>query len=521
MCPILDINTNTQKKSCLQNCPFQPESVPLQMEKKTPHKFLGEALTFDDVLLVPAYSQVLPREVNLSSQFTRNIRLNVPIISAAMDTVTEYKLAIAIARQGGMGIVHKNMTIAEQAEEVRRVKRSESGMILDPVTLTVDSTIGDAKDLMRKHKIGGIPIVDNSSKLIGILTNRDLRFENNVHRSVVELMTRENLVTAPEGTTLDQARDILQRYKIEKLPVVDKDNTLVGLITYKDIMNLIDYPNACKDSYGRLVVGAAVGVTSDMLERITALKAMDVDVVCIDTAHGHSKGVLDAVRLAKKEFPDLDVVGGNVATGEGAKALVDAGADGVKVGIGPGSICTTRIVAGVGVPQLYAIHGAAAAIKGTGVPIIGDGGIRHTGDIAKAIAGGASTVMAGSLFAGVEESPGETVIYDGRKFKIYRGMGSLGAMQQGSKDRYFQDVEEDIKKLVPEGIEGRVAYRGTLAEVMVQYTGGLRAGMGYCGAQTIEKLQEAQFIKITSAGVHESHPHDITITKESPNYTRR
>jgi len=491
------------------------------MEKTTPHKFLGEGLTFDDVLLIPAYSQVLPREVDISSQLTRNIRLNVPIISAAMDTVTEHKLAIAIARQGGMGIIHKNMTIAQQAEQVRRVKRSESGMILDPVTLTVDASIGDAQDLMRKYKIGGIPIVGNGDRLIGILTNRDLRFEDNSLRSVVELMTRENLVTAPEGTTLDQARDILQRHKIEKLPVVDQYNTLVGLITYKDIMKLIDYPNACKDSYGRLVVGAAVGVTQDMIERISALKEMDVDIVCIDTAHGHSKGVLDAVRLAKKEFPDLDIVGGNVATGSGAKALVDAGADGIKVGIGPGSICTTRIVAGVGVPQLYAIYEAAAAIKGSGVPIIGDGGIRHTGDIAKAIAGGASTIMAGSLFAGVEESPGETVIYEGRKFKIYRGMGSLGAMQQGSKDRYFQDVEEDIKKLVPEGIEGRVAYRGTLAEVMVQYTGGLRAGMGYCGAKNVEELQEAQFVKITAAGVSESHPHDITITKESPNYTRR
>ncbi len=491
------------------------------MEKTTPHKFLGEGLTFDDVLLVPAYSQVLPREVNISSQLTRNIRLNVPIVSAAMDTVTEYKLAIAIARQGGLGFIHKNMTIAEQAEQVRRVKRSESGMILDPVTLTADARVGDAQGLMKKYKIGGIPIVNEANKLIGILTNRDLRFENNPARPITDLMTTENLVTAPEGTTLDQARDILQRHKIEKLPVVNEQNTLVGLITYKDIMKLIDYPNACKDSYGRLVVGAAVGVTRDMLERITALREMAVDVICIDTAHGHSKGVLDAVSLAKKEFPDLEVIGGNVATGEGAKALVEAGADGVKVGIGPGSICTTRIVAGVGVPQLYAIYEAASAIKGSGVPIIGDGGIRHTGDIAKAIAGGASTIMAGSLFAGVEESPGETVIFEGRKFKIYRGMGSISAMQKGSKDRYFQDVEEDIKKLVPEGIEGRVAYRGTLAEVMVQYTGGLRAGMGYCGASDIETLQKAQFVKITAAGVHESHPHDVTITKESPNYTRR
>ena len=511
----------TCKKFIIHRSSFIINYIPLRMENTTPHKFLGEALTFDDVLLVPAYSQVLPRSVNISAQLTRNIRLNVPIVSAAMDTVTEYKLAIAIARQGGLGFVHKNMTIAEQAEQVRRVKRSESGMILDPVTMTADARVGDAQELMKRYKIGGIPIVNRNGKLTGILTNRDLRFEGNPNRPITELMTTENLITAPEGTTLDQARKILQQHKIEKLPVVDKHNTLIGLITYRDIMKLIDYPNACKDSYGRLVVGAAVGVTQDMLERISALREMAVDVVCIDTAHGHSQGVLDAVRLAKKEFPDLDVIGGNVATGAGAKALVDAGVDGVKVGIGPGSICTTRIVAGVGVPQLYAIHEAAKAIKGSGVPIIGDGGIRHTGDIAKAIAGGASTIMAGSLFAGVEESPGETVLYDGRKFKIYRGMGSIGAMQQGSKDRYFQDIEEDIKKLVPEGIEGRIAYRGTLAEVMVQYTGGLRAGMGYCGAADIEALQTAQFVKITSAGVHESHPHDVTITKESPNYTRR
>ncbi len=491
------------------------------MEKSATNKFLGEGLTFDDVLLVPAYSQVLPREVDISSQLTRNVRLNVPILSAAMDTVTEYRLAIAIAREGGMGIVHKNMSIAAQAEQVRRVKRSESGMILDPVTLKADATIGDAQGLMRKYKIGGIPIIDSGNHLIGILTNRDLRFETNVKRSVRELMTTDNLITAPEGTNLDQARDILQKHKIEKLPVVDDKKRLVGLITYKDIMKLIDYPNACKDSYGRLVVGAAVGVTNDMIERITALTEVGVDVICIDTAHGHSQGVLDAVKLAKEEFPDLDVIGGNVATGAGAKALVDAGVDGVKVGVGPGSICTTRIVAGVGVPQLYAIYEAARAIKGSGVPIIGDGGIRYTGDIAKALAGGASTIMAGSLFAGVEESPGETIIYEGRKFKVYRGMGSLGAMQKGSKDRYFQDVEDDIKKLVPEGIEGRVAFRGTLAEVMVQYTGGLRAGMGYCGAKNVEEMQKAQFVKITAAGVHESHPHDVTITKEAPNYSRR
>lgn len=489
--------------------------------KITQTKFLGDALTFDDVLLVPAYSEVLPREVDISSQLTREIRLNVPIVSAAMDTVTDNKLAISIARQGGIGIIHKNMTIAEQADQVRSVKRSESGMIIDPVTLRANALVSDALALMKQFSIGGIPVVDEQNKLIGILTNRDLRFERNFNRPITDLMTKENLVTAPIGTDLVKARDILQNYKIEKLPVVDNDRKLVGLITYKDIMKVQNYPNSCKDTLGRLVVGAAVGVTADMMERVEALLQVGVDVVVVDTAHGHSMGVLNAVRRVKTEFPDLQVIGGNVASSAGAKALVEAGADGVKVGVGPGSICTTRIVAGVGVPQLTAIHNAYQGIKDTGVPIVGDGGIRYTGDIVKALAGGASTIMAGSLFAGVEEAPGETIIYEGRKFKVYRGMGSLGAMQQGSKDRYFQDVEDDIKKLVPEGIEGRVPYKGSLAEVMVQYIGGLRAGMGYCGAHTIEELQKAQFVRISSAGVNESHPHNITITKEAPNYSRR
>ncbi len=494
------------------------------MENQNTHhhsKFLGEALTFDDVLLVPAFSQVLPREVDISSQLTRNIRLNAPIVSAAMDTVTEAKLAIAIARQGGIGIIHKNMTIQEQAEQVRSVKRSESGMIIDPVTLSPYATVGDARDLMGKFKIGGIPIVDAKGRLEGILTNRDLRFETYLQRPVHEIMTRENLVTAPVGTTLEQAREILQRNKIEKLPVVDEKRILVGLITYKDILKVQNYPISCKDSLGRLVVGAAAGVTSDLVERVEALVHVGVDVVVIDTAHGHSMGVLEAVKRVKRQFPDLEVIGGNVATAEGALALVEAGADGVKVGVGPGSICTTRVVAGVGVPQLSAITFAANGIRHTGVPVIGDGGIRYTGDIVKALAAGAGSVMAGSLFAGVEEAPGETIIFEGRKFKVYRGMGSLGAMQQGSKDRYFQDVEDDIRKLVPEGIEGRVPFKGTVAEVMVQYIGGLRAGMGYCGAPDIRTLQEkSQFVRITNSGIRESHPHNITITKESPNYSR-
>ena len=493
----------------------------MEKEKLTQHKFISEALTFDDVLLVPAYSEVLPRDVDISSRLTREIRLNVPIISAAMDTVTDYRLAIAIARQGDIGIIHKNMSIEDQAEQVRIVKRSESGMIIDPVTLPPDAILADALQLMQKFSIGGIPIVDKVGKLVGILTNRDLRFEKNTGKSVRELMTTQNLITAPEGTDMNQAKDILQKNKIEKLPVVDKNNKLIGLITYKDIMKVQNYPRSCKDNLGRLVVGAAVGVTSDMFDRIEALKKIGVDVICIDTAHGHSKGVLDAVKQTKIKFKDLQIIAGNVATGAGALALVNAGVDAVKVGVGPGSICTTRIVAGVGVPQLSAIHNAAMAIAKKGVPIIGDGGIRYTGDIAKAIAAGADTIMAGSLFAGVEEAPGETVIFEGRKFKIYRGMGSLGAMALGSKDRYFQDAEDEVKKLVPEGIEGRVPYKGTLEEVMTQYIGGLRAGMGYCGAADIPSLQNAEFVKISSAGVKESHPHNITITKESPNYSAR
>lgn len=485
-------------------------------------KFLGEALTFDDVLLVPAYSEILPREVDISSQFTSRIRLRAPIVSAAMDTVTEERLAIAIARQGGIGIIHKNMSIEQQAEQVRRVKRSESGMILDPVTLHGEATVGDALAMMRHHRIGGIPIIDKDGKLIGILTNRDLRFERENRRLVKDVMTTRNLITAPVGTDLDKAKDILQQHKIEKLPVVDEERHLVGLITYKDLMKLEDYPNSCKDSFGRLVCGAAVGVTADMMERVAALVHVGVDAICVDTAHGHSRGVLLAVKEVKKTFPNLQVVGGNVATGAAAKALADAGADAVKVGVGPGSICTTRIVAGVGVPQLTAIFEAAKALKGTGVPIIGDGGIRYSGDIVKALAAGASTIMAGGLFAGVEEAPGETVLFEGRKFKVYRGMGSLGAMGQGSKDRYFQDVEDDIKKLVPEGIEGRVPFKGSVEEVMIQYLGGLRAGMGYCGANTVEQLQEtAQFVKISASGMKESHPHNVAITKEAPNYSSR
>ncbi len=493
----------------------------METVKTQSSRFLGEALTFDDVLLVPAFSEVLPREVDLTTQLTREIRLNAPIISAAMDTVTESKLAIAIARMGGLGVIHKNMKIEEQAEQVRLVKRSESGLIVDPVTLTKDATVRDALDLMSRFKIGGIPIVDETGKLTGILTNRDLRFETDQNLPVSKLMTSANLVTAPAGTTLDQARQILQRHKIEKLPVVDDRFKLVGLITYKDIMRVQDNPDACKDSRGRLVVGAAVGVTHDIMERVDALVAVGVDVVCVDTAHGHSQGVLRTIQAVKKRFPALQVVGGNVATGEGARALADAGVDAVKVGVGPGSICTTRVVAGVGVPQLSAIFDAAEALKGTGVPIIGDGGIRYSGDIVKALAAGASTVMAGGLFAGVEEAPGETIIFEGRKFKVYRGMGSLGAMNEGSKDRYFQDVEDDVKKLVPEGIEGRVPFKGTVSEAMLQYLGGLRAGMGYCGAANIEMLKQARFVKITNAGMAESHPHNITITKEAPNYSRR
>jgi len=488
--------------------------------KNTQFKSISEALTFDDVLLVPAYSEVLPKDVSVKTKITRDLSINIPIVSAAMDTVTEYRLAIALARSGGIGLIHKNMTIAEQADQVRKVKRSESGMIIDPVTLSQDAKVKDALKLMRSYKIGGIPVVDNNRRLIGILTNRDLRFETDESKSVEELMTSENLVTAPQGTTLAEAQDILQKHKIEKLPVVDKDNILVGLITYKDIMKVKDYPNSAKDSHGRLIVGAAVGVTSDTMERLEALVKVDVDVVAVDTAHGHSQGVLNMVKEIKSTFPNLQIIGGNVATGAAAKALVDAGADGIKVGVGPGSICTTRIVAGVGVPQLSAIMDAANGIKGTGVPIIADGGIRYTGDIAKALVAGADCIMAGSLFAGTEEAPGETILFQGRKFKVYRGMGSIGAMEKGSKDRYFQDVEDDVKKLVPEGIEGRVPYKGTVSEVMVQYMGGLRAGMGYTGSKDIPALKNANLVRITNSGIHESHPHNITITKEAPNYTR-
>ena len=485
------------------------------------HKFATEGFTFDDVLLLPAYSEVLPRDVSLGTKFTRDLTLNAPIVSAAMDTVTEQSLAIAIARQGGIGVVHKNMSIARQAEQVRSVKRSESGMIIDPVTLGVDAKVGDALRAMNRYKIGGIPIVGADGALVGILTNRDLRFETALDLPVSEIMTSRDLVTAPPATTLAEAKQILQKHKIEKLPVVNDAGRLVGLITYKDILKVQDYPNSCKDGYGRLVVAAAVGVTHDLHERVSALVDVQVDAICIDTAHGHSRGVLDAVRGVKAAWPDLQVVGGNVATGAGARALVDAGVDGVKVGVGPGSICTTRVVAGVGVPQLSAINNVYEALRGTGVPIVADGGIRYSGDIVKAFAAGADTVMAGSLFAGVEEAPGETILMDGRKFKVYRGMGSLGAMEKGSKDRYFQDVEDDIKKLVPEGIEGRVPFKGNLSEVMVQYLGGLRAGMGYCGASTIEQLKDAKFVRISGAGMAESHPHDVTITKEAPNYSAR
>ena len=485
------------------------------------NQFLGEGLTFDDVLLVPAYSEVLPRETNIQSKVTRDIVINVPILSAAMDTVTEAQMAIAMAREGGIGVLHKNMNIQSQADEVRKVKRSESGLIIDPITLHPESTLGQAFDIMSENKIGGIPIIDNSGILVGILTNRDLRFCKDKSGLVKDFMTTDRIITAPEGTSLAQSEDILHQYKIEKLPVVDRQGKLVGLITYKDILKVKNYPFSCKDEFGRLRVAAAVGVTADMFDRIEALVHVGVDFICIDTAHGHSRGVLQAVKNTKEKFPHLQIVGGNVASAEGAKALADAGADAVKVGVGPGSICTTRVVAGVGMPQLSAIYLAAQALKGTGVPVIGDGGIKYTGDVVKALAAGASTVMAGSLFAGTDESPGKTIIYEGRKFKVYRGMGSLEAMQEGSKDRYFQDVEDDIKKLVPEGIVGRVPYKGYLSEVIYQFVGGLRAGMGYCGAKNIPALQEnAKFIKITASGIKESHPHDVSITHEAPNYSR-
>lgn len=485
------------------------------------NKILGEGLTYDDVLLVPAYSEVLPREVSIKTKFTKNITLNVPIVSAAMDTVTESAMAIAIAREGGIGVLHKNMTIEQQAAQVRKVKRAESGMIQDPVTLTSKHTVRDAQNTMREYSIGGIPIVDDSGILIGIVTNRDLRFEKNYSRLLSEVMTSENLVTVGEGTSLKQAEVILQENKIEKLPVVEDNGKLLGLITFRDITKLTQKPNANKDQYGRLRVAAALGVTSDAVDRAEALVNAQVDAVIIDTAHGHTKGVVSVLKLVKEKFPKLEVIVGNIATGDAAKYLVEAGADAVKVGIGPGSICTTRVVAGVGFPQFSAVLEVAAAIKGSGIPVIADGGIRYTGDIPKAIAAGADTVMLGSLLAGTKESPGETIIYEGRKFKSYRGMGSVEAMKQGSKDRYFQDVEDDIKKLVPEGIVGRVPYKGELLESMTQFIGGLRAGMGYCGAKDIETLKtDGKFVKITSSGIHESHPHDVTITKEAPNYSR-
>lgn len=483
-------------------------------------KFFGEGLTFDDVLLMPGYSQVLPRDVEIKTRLTKDISLNVPLLSAAMDTVTEATLAMALAREGGLGILHKNMTIEQQAGQVRKVKRSESGLILDPLTLLEDATIGDALRLMRENKIGGIPIVDKNGKLTGILTNRDLRFERDVKMKISEVMTSENLITAPEGTDLKKAEKILRQYKIEKLPVVDKQGKLIGLITYRDIIQVYSFPNALKDQFGRLLVGAGVGITKDFLDRVSALQQVGADIIALDSAHGHSKGVIDALKQVKKNFKNLNVIAGNVGTAAGAKALADAGADAVKVGIGPGSICTTRIVAGSGVPQLTAVMEAYSVLKQKNVPLIADGGIRYTGDMVKALAAGADCVMMGSIFAGTEESPGETIIYEGRKFKEYRGMGSLGAMATGSSDRYFQDPEDDVKKFVPEGIEGRVAYKGLLKEVVYQYVGGLRAGMGYCGAKNIAELKNSTFVKITNAGMRESHAHDIEITKESPNYSR-
>jgi len=483
-------------------------------------KFIGEGLTYDDVLLVPAYSEILPRDTDITSRFTRDIILKTPIVSAAMDTVTEYQLAIAIAQEGGIGVLHKNMSIASQAEQVKKVKRSESGMIQDPLTLKIDALVSDALALMKEQKIGGIPVIDDQNHLKGIITNRDLRFEKNMKRPLKEIMTAK-VITTFDPKNMNKAEEILQQNRIEKLPVVDKQNRLVGLITYKDILKARIKPNACKDTLGRLRVAAAVGVTHDISERVTALEKAGVDAIVIDTAHGHSKGVIETVKRIRKEFPGLQIVAGNIATGDAAKALIKAGADAVKVGIGPGSICTTRVIAGVGVPQLTAIYDVAKAIKNSGVPLIADGGIRYTGDVVKALAAGAGSVMMGSWFAGVEESPGETIIFEGRKFKAYRGMGSIEAMQQGSKDRYFQDAEDDIKKLVPEGISGRVPYKGQLTEVIYQLIGGLRAGMGYCGAKNIAALQEASFIRITNAGVKESHPHDVMITREAPNYSTR
>ena len=481
---------------------------------------IPEGLTFDDVLLVPAHSDVLPRDVDVTTAFTADIQLHTPIISAAMDTVTESELAIAMARAGGIGVIHKNMPIEAQCEQVRRVKRAENGMIYDPVTITPDATMGDALAMMKKHHIGGIPVVNAAGFLIGIVTNRDLRFQENMKEPVSSVMTSSNLVTAPVGITLAEATTILQREKVEKLPVIEKDGRLAGLITYKDLMKIKDNPIASKDSKGRLLVAAAVGIKSDTLDRIAMLAEAGADAVVLDTAHGHSEGVLQMIRKACAAFKDYQVVAGNVATAAGAKALAEAGVKAVKVGIGPGSICTTRIIAGIGVPQLTAVMSAAEALKGTGIPVIADGGIRYSGDIVKALAAGASTIMAGSLLAGTEESPGETIIMNGRRFKSYRGMGSLEAMEQGSKDRYFQDMEADVKKLVPEGIVAQVPFKGTVSEVIYQLVGGVRAGMGYCGAHTIADLRNAQFVRITNAGFLESHPHDVTITKEAPNYSR-
>ena len=483
-------------------------------------KILFEALTYDDVLLLPAYSEVLPNQTDTSSQLTRNIRINIPLVSAAMDTVTEADLAIAMAQEGGLGIIHKNMSIKKQAQQVRKVKRSESGMILDPITLNENATLGDAVQIMTDNKIGGIPIINDSGKLTGIITNRDLRFEKDLTQGVSSVMTTQNLITAAKGTDMSKAEDILQEYKIEKLPVVDEEGKLVGLITYKDILKKKDRPFACKDEFGRLRVGAAVGVTPDVLDRVKALVEAGVDVISIDTAHGHSKGVLEAVRKIKDLFPGVDLIAGNIATAEGARALADAGADAVKVGVGPGSICTTRVIAGIGVPQLTAVMEAVRGLQGTGIPVIADGGIKFSGDIVKALAGGASTVMIGSLLAGTEEAPGEMILYEGRKFKTYRGMGSVEAMEEGSKDRYFQSNETNAKKLVPEGIVGRVPFKGLVQEVIYQLAGGIRAGMGYCGTPNIAKLQEARMVKITGAGLRESHPHDVQIVREAPNYSR-
>ena len=483
-------------------------------------KIISEGLTFDDVLLIPSYSDVLPRNVDLTTQFSRNISINTPIVSAAMDTVTEASLAIAVAREGGIGVIHKNMSIDEQARQVKKVKRAESVMIHDPITIGKDGTVSDALQLMQEYKIGGIPVVEKDLTLIGIVTNRDLRFEREHSRPIHEIMTHDNLVTTTRKADLSQAAEILQKHKIEKLPIVDDKRKLIGLITYKDITKAKDRPNSCKDTRGRLRVAGAIGVTSDSISRLEALISSDVDAIVIDTAHGHTAVVLDLLKTVKKEYQEIDVVVGNIGTHEAAKALVDAGADAVKVGVGPGSICTTRVIAGVGIPQLTAIFDVANAIKGSGVPIIADGGVRYSGDIVKALAAGAHSIMAGSLFAGVEESPGETIIYNGRKFKSYRGMGSIEAMQHGSKDRYFQEVEDDLSKLVPEGIAARVPYKGTLAEVIYQMIGGLRAGMGYCGAKNMEQLREAKFVRITHSGILESHPHDVTITREAPNYSR-